>query len=157
MTQNVAILKAKICTKSFVYRCIASLTIPGWQEFHLLHFPQISLIFSYFSSNFPHFILILALRVAHSGRYWLQHCLYLIVLFDDIYQLVSYITKRTKHLNKQTNKETNKQKENKNITKRTKNLNKQKRGKQKESSIRVFFKLFSERLKSLNFYFFTFP
>ena len=39
-------------------RAVASLTVPGGQEFHFPHFfPQISINFSYFSSNFTYFLL----------------------------------------------------------------------------------------------------
>ena len=37
----------------YVNRAVASLTVPGGQEFH---FPQILINFSYFSSNFSHFL-----------------------------------------------------------------------------------------------------
>ena len=38
-------------------RAVVSLTVQGGQEFHFPHFfPQISIIFHYFSSNFTHFL-----------------------------------------------------------------------------------------------------
>ena len=53
-------------------RAVASLTVPGGQEFH---FPQIN--FSYFSSNFAHFLPHFGPpggRLSHPERPWLRHC-----------------------------------------------------------------------------------
>ena len=56
-----------------VCRAVASLTVPGGQEFHFPHFsPK-------FSSNFSHFLPHFGSpggRVAHPGRPWLRHWLY---------------------------------------------------------------------------------
>ena len=59
-------------------RTVASLTVSGGQDFHFRHFfPQISINFSYFSSNFscylPHFGPPGG-WVAHPRRPWLRHC-----------------------------------------------------------------------------------
>ena len=57
-------------------RAVASLTVPGGQEFHFPHFFQVSINFSYFSSNFTYFLPHFGPpdgRVAHPGRPWLCH------------------------------------------------------------------------------------
>ena len=58
-------------------RAVASLTIPGGQEFHFPHFfPEISINFSDFSSNFTYFLPYFGPphgRIAHPGRPWLRH------------------------------------------------------------------------------------
>ena len=59
-------------------RAIASLTVPGGQEYHFPHFfHKIWIKFSYFSSNFSHFLPHFGPpggQVAHLGRPWLRHC-----------------------------------------------------------------------------------
>ena len=60
-------------------RVVASLTVPGGQEFHFPHFPQILINFSNFSSNFTYFFPHFGSpggRFAHPGRPWLHHCFY---------------------------------------------------------------------------------
>ena len=63
-------------------RAVASLTVPGGQEFRFKFphfFPQISINFSYFfPSNLTYFLPHFGPpggRVAHPGRHWLRHCL----------------------------------------------------------------------------------
>ena len=59
------------------FRAVASLTVPGGQEFHFPHFfPKFWSFFSYFSSNFSHFLPHFGSpggRLAHPGRSWLRH------------------------------------------------------------------------------------
>ena len=58
-------------------KAVASLTGPSGQEFHFPHFfPQISIIFLNFSSNFTNFLPHFGSpggRVAHPGKPWLSH------------------------------------------------------------------------------------
>ena len=55
-------------------RAVASLTVPGGQEFHFSHFfLKFRLIFFIFPQTLLIFFLILALRVGHPGRPWLRH------------------------------------------------------------------------------------
>ena len=76
--QRCSILRA---FKASLYRghsmAVASLTVPGGQEFHFPHFfPEISINFSDFSSNFTYFLPHFGPphgRVTHPGRPWLHH------------------------------------------------------------------------------------
>ena len=51
-----AIFSYKHAQNSVLNRAVASLTVSGGQEFHFPHFPQIVINFSYFSSDFAHFL-----------------------------------------------------------------------------------------------------
>ena len=60
------------CT--YMPRAVASLTVPGGQEFHLPHL----LSFLIFPQTFTHFLPHLdppGGRVTHPGRPWLRHCI----------------------------------------------------------------------------------
>ena len=60
------------------FRAVASLTVPGGQEFHFPNFSSNCDQFSYFSLNFPHFLPHCGSPggpLAHPGRPWLRHCL----------------------------------------------------------------------------------
>ena len=64
-----------------IFRAVASLTVPGGQEFHFLHF---FLEFYQFFLKLIFFFIFTLLcppggRVAHLGRPWLCHCLFWIV------------------------------------------------------------------------------
>ena len=67
-------------------RAVASLTVPGGQEFH---FPQISINFSNFSSNLIYFLPHFGPpggEVAHLGRPWLHHCVNAVQLYLHFWQ-----------------------------------------------------------------------